>query len=447
MIKKEDFLRLMARLEELEGRLNKNSNNSSKPPSSDGPCKVIKNSREKSSRAPGAQVGHKGNGLTPYTTVDKEVTLQAEGKCQCGKDLAEGTKIHTENIQVIDLPEKLLEVTEYHIESVKCQCGMIYKPPFGYNRRVQYGERIKSLIVYLNGMQQIPYDRIQELAREVLGIPVSDGLIQSSINICSNNLSDSMEQIKEQLLKSPVAHADETGMRIEGRTSWIHDLSTEAHTFIIPHGKRGKEAMDAIGLLPNYKGTLMHDRWASYDKYQCVHAICNAHLLRDLKFLHEEKKKAWAFELKTTLQQANESKKNGNATPELYEEVRSKIEAIVNSAMITEQPEKRKNDKKRGQKKKGKALCILYVFKERLDEILRFLSSQEVPFDNNQAERDIRMVKLKQKISGCFRTMHGAKMFCRIRSYISTVRKQKKNVWESILAAIKGQPVNLATAN
>lgn len=443
MIKRDDFNRLMARIEELEGRLNKNSNNSSKPPSSDGPCKVIKNNREKSVRSQGAQIGHDGKGLSPFTEVDKEVTIQVKGKCQCGKDISEGSVIHRQNIQVIDLPAKLLEVTEYHIENVRCQCGMIHKPPFAYERRVQYGDRVKSLLVYMSTMQQIPCDRLQELTRDIFGISASDGLIQSSIALCSENLSMAMEQIKEEVLKSPVAHADETGIRIEGKTSWIHDLSTSTHTMLLPHCKRGKEAMDEIGLLPEYKGTLVHDRWASYDKYQIDHALCNAHLLRDLKFLHEDMNKPWALELKMILQQANQSKNNGDILPELHRKVQSQIEDIVNEAIALEQPQEKQTSKKRGRKKKGKALCLLHVFKERLNEILRFLSNPKVPFDNNLAERDIRMVKLKQKISGCFRSMKGANMFCRIRSYISTLRKQKKNVWESLFAAVKGSPIDL----
>jgi len=445
MIKQEDFLRIMARIEELEGRLKKNSNNSSKPPSSDGSGKVIKNNREKSTRSQGAQTGHKGNGLTPYTVVDKEITLRAEGKCECGQDLSEGTRIHTKDIQLIDLPEKLMEVTEYHIESVQCRCGKIHKPLFPYAQRVQYGERVKSLLAYMNTMQQLPYDRLQELMRDIFGFPVSDGLIKSSIELCSDNLEKTMRQIKEQALKLPVAHADETGLRIEGRTSWVHDFSTAAHTVLIPHEKRGKEAMDAIGLLPVYDGTLMHDRWASYDNYQCGHALCNAHLMRDLKYLHEEMGRTWALELKTVLQQANENKLTTSST--LYEEVRSGIENIVLKAIGLEEIDLKPAKKKRGKKKKGKALCLLDVFKDRLSEILKFLSNPEVPFDNNQAERDIRMVKLKQKISGCFRTMKGAMMFCRIRSYISTIKKQKMNVWESILAAVKGNPVDFSMSH
>jgi transposase len=437
---------LLAKIAELEARLNKNSNNSSKPPSSDGPNKVIKNNREKSDLKPGAQPGHKGNGLSPFISVDKEIKVQATGKCECGIEIETLPVGKIEKIQVAEIPEKTIEITEYHVEVKTCKCGRIHRAPCPYRKRAQYGERVKTLLTYLNVQQQIPYDRIQEFSRDILGLEISDGLIKSCVSNCAERLESSIEQIKEQLLSSPVAHADETGIRCEKKTSWVHGFSTSQHTLFSFHRKRGKEAMDEIGMLPKYKGVVMHDRWASYDSYDFGHALCNAHILRDLKFVDEEMKKPWASELKKLLQEANEYKKNNIVTVEYYKEVERRIKKIVEAALEIEEhktPEEYTPKRRRGRKKKGKALSILYLFRDRIDEILKFLADPKVPFDNNQAERDIRMVKLKQKISGCFRSEDGARTFCTIRSFISTVRKQGKRVWESLLYATRGTPVDL----
>ena len=431
-----------ARIKELEARLNQNSNNSSRPPSSDGLKKVIKNNREKSSRNPGAQPGHKGSGLSPFTAVDKEIKCAVEGTCACGADLTRLPVFNTEKRQVIDLPEKLFEVREYSVEVKRCTCGKVHKAALAYEQRVQYGERIKALLVYMNVHQQIPYERLQELFRDIIGLPISDGLIHSTTIQCSEHLEPTVEQTKEALLNSPILHADETGMRCEGKTSWVHVLSNAFHTLYFFHQKRGKEAMDTMGILPRYEGRLIHDRWASYDMYDCLHGLCNAHLLRELKFLHEEMDRQWAAELITLLQRANERKNAGNITSHFQTRTRNNIEQLVRKA-LKEEPEEKQQSGKRGKKPKSKAVRLLEVFSNRLDDVLSFLYHEEAPFDNNLAERDLRMIKLKQKISGCFRTTKGIETFCKIRSYISTVKKQNKNVWQTLTDAIRGRPANL----
>ena len=432
----------LARIEELEARLNQSSNNSSKPPSSDGLKKTIKNNREKTARKPGAQPGHQGSGLTPFTSVDKEVKRALAGQCECGADLTKQPVINTEKRQVIDLPEKLFEVVEYLVEVKRCMCGKTHKAELEYEQRVQYGKRFKALLVYMNVQQQIPYDRLQEFTRDIIGLTVSDGLIQSALQACSQHLDKPIEQIKEALLESSVAHADETGVRCEGKTNWLHNLSNRLYTFYFFHVKRGKEAMDTMGILPDYKGTLVHDRWASYDQYDCKHALCNAHLLRDLKFLHEEMNRQWAAELKVILQQANERKNAENITKHYQTRIRNQIEHLVCMALRKEPKEKHQAGK-RGKKPQSKAIRLLEVFRNRLDQVLMFLYNEDVPFDNNRAERDIRMMKLKQKISGCFRSTKGIETFCKVRSYISTVKKQNKNVWQAITVAIQGNPFDL----
>lgn len=439
---KELLAKALIKIEELEARVNKNSNNSSKPPSSDGLKKTVKNNREKSTRRPGAQPGHEGSGLSPFTAVDKEMKCPVEGKCECGADLRKQPTINTEKRQVIDLPEKLFEVVEYLVEVKKCACGKIHKGQLDYGQRVQYGEKLKALLVYMNVQQQLPFDRLQEFTRDIIGLRISDGLIQSSMQQCSQRLDKPIEQIRDALLESEVVHADETGVRCEGKTNWLHNLSNALYTLYFFHVKRGKEAMDAMGILPCYKGALVHDRWASYYQYKCSHALCNVHLLRDLKFMHEEMNRQWAAELKVILQRANERKNAGNITRHFQTRIRNQIEHLVCKALRKE-PKEKHEEGKRGKKGKGKAICLLEVFRDRLHEVLMFLYNQAVPFDNNRAERDIRMMKLKQKISGCFRSIKGIETFCKIRSYISTVKKQNHNVWQAITAAIKGNPLDL----
>jgi transposase len=439
-------LLLTKRIEELEGRLNQNSNNSSKPPSSDGFKKPVKNNREKSDRKPGAQPGHKGSGLSLFTDVERVVTCKVEGKCSCGKDLSRQPVIKEEKRQVIDLLEKLFEVTEYNVEVKKCTCGQVHKAEVGYNQRVQYGERLKALLVYLNVHQQIPFDRLQEFTKDIIGLTISDGLIQGSAQQCSENIEKPIEQIKEALLNSDVAHADETGVRCEKKTSWLHSLSTLFFTLYFFHLKRGNEAMDAMGILPYYQGVLVHDRWASYNKYDCTHSLCNAHLLRELKYMHEEMNRKWAEEIKILLQRANDRKIAGNITAHFQTRIRNQIGNIVYKALRRE-PKEKHHPGKRGRKAKSKAILLLEVFRDRIDQVLLFLYMETVPFDNNQAERDIRMIKLKQKISGCFRSKNGIETYCKIRSYISTVKKQNKNVWQAIAAAIQGNPADLLVSH
>ena len=437
------LIQALKKIEELEARLNKNSNNSSKPPSTDGYKKSVKNNREKSKRNPGAQSGHKGSGLSLFTEIDKKIECKVEGKCGCGKDLKKQRTINVEKRQVIDLPEKTIEVQEFLVEVKQCTCGKIHKGEIEYNQRVQYGNKIKAFFVYLNVYQQIPMKRLQEFAKDILGLSVSDGLIQSATEQCSHEVEKPLQQIEQGLLKGKVMNVDETSARCDGKTSWLHSASNLQFTLYFFHLKRGNEAMNAMGILPFYSGTIVHDRWFSYYKYDCTHALCNAHLLRDLKFMHEEMNRKWAEKLKLILQKANERKNSGIITRHFITRVRNGIKDIITNALRKE-PRQENIKGKRGRKLKGKAICLLEVFRDRIDEVLLFLERDDVPFDNNLAERDLRMMKLKQKISGCFRTEKGVEMFCRIRSYISTVKKQNKNVWEALTNAMRKKPTDLS---
>lgn len=431
-------LLLFKRIEELEAIVKKNSSNSSKPPSSDGLKKKIKNNRQKSSRKAGAQPGHKGKGLSPMEKVDEQILCPVNTLCECGEDMSRKKVVRIEKRQVIDTPKKLVHVKEYLVEIKECRCGIEHKGQCNYGQRVQYGEGLKSLLVYFNQYQFIPTERIQEMMKDIFGLSISDGLIFSSTEKCFHNLADTTEVIKQRLIASGVIHNDETGVRSEGKTQWVHSSSNSEFSHFSIHNKRGTVAMDEIGILPQFKGISIHDRWASYDKYNCTHALCNAHLLRDLKFVHEEMNRPWADEMIQLLQAGNERKKEGTITSHWITRTANKMDAIIRKAERKE-PKEKIQKKKRGRKAKNKSLRLLHVFKNKKKEILLFLRNKDVPFDNNLAERDLRMIKLKQKISGCFRSKLGAEIFCRIRSYISTIRKQGYLVWQAIKQALTGK--------
>jgi transposase len=428
----------LLRISELESILKKNSSNSSKPPSSDGLKKKIKNNRQKSNRKPGAQMGHKGNGLSPLEEVDEKILCLVKSRCECGEDMSRKKVVRIEKRQVIDTPKKLIHVKEYLLEVKQCKCGREHKGQCNYDHRVQYGEGIKSLLVYLNQYQLLPNQRIQEMMKDLFTLSVSDGLIFSSTENCFHNLTDTIETIKQGLIESEFIHNDETGVRSEGKTRWVHSTSNEEFTHFAIHAKRGNEAMDEIGILPLFKGISIHDRWASYDKYTCTHALCNAHLLRDLKFVHEEMNRPWALEMMTLLQAANERKKEGTLTSNWITRTENKMDKIIQRAEDKE-PKEIFQKGKRGRKAKNKSLRLLHVFRDKKEQILLFLRNKSIPFDNNLAERDLRMIKLKQKISGCFRSQRGTEIFCAIRSYISTIRKQNYPVWQAIKQALTGK--------
>jgi hypothetical protein len=434
---------LMSRVKELEGMLHKNSSNSHKPPSSDGYKKVIKNNREKTDKKQGAQPGNEGKTLMQRAVADKIVEHKIIGRCACGANLEVLPVKNIKRRQVFDLPEKLLEVTEHRVEIKQCPCGELHEAACAIQGITQYGERIKSLAVYLNQYQYLPFERTQEFFEDIVGISISDAVLADSNEQCYEDLEDTESQIKQAIIQNDVQHNDETGMRCEGKNQWIHTSSTQQHTHYSIQGKRGKEGIDAIGILNNYQGTSIHDRWASYDGYSCKHGLCNAHLLRELKYVKEEMSKDWAEKMITLLVETNNLKKEDKLDERAIKSMEQQYRKITQQGK-QEEPEKIiPVIKKRGRVAKTKSLNLLEAFINRPQEILRFVYDNNVPFDNNLAERDLRMVILKQKISGCFRTLHGAEVFCRIRSYISTARKQGYGVLDAIQQVLLGQPIVL----
>ncbi len=439
------ILVLQNEVKELKQQLNKHSGNSHKPPSSDGYKKpVVKNNREKSNKHQGAQEGHKGSTLEMTDKPDKiEVKrVNTKLKCECGQSLRNSKEIGFNRSQVIDLVEKLTEVTEYRTELRECSCGKVHTEDSGHFIPIQYGPGIKSLAVYLNQYQFIPFGRTQEMFKDLLGIEISDGCLQASNDRCYDNLEETEAQIKECIKTEPVMHNDETGMRCEGKLQWVHTSSTAKYTHYSLQEKRGQIAIEAIGILADYQGTSVHDRYSSYNLYNCKHGYCNAHLLRDLKYIHEDDNKAWAAKMIGVLIKAKTLKEAGELTKKALKNIQYAYNRVVRIGFKAEPVIKPQKTKKRGKQKKSKSMRLLEVFGDEKYRVLRFAYDLLVPFDNNMAERDLRMIKLKQKISGTFRTKKGGQVFCRIRGYISTVRKHGYNIMNALKLAIIGQPIS-----
>ena len=371
---------------------------------------------------------------------------------ECGHTLENVEVKAYEKRQVFDIPPVNLIVTEHKRQIKTCpHCGRINKAAFPESVKypVQYGPNILASAVYCKNHHFIPYERISEFFDDIMGIKICPATIIRAERECFQNLEEFESIIREKLLISPVLHCDETGMKIEGKRHWLHVASTDKYTCYFAHSKRGSEAINAMGILPEFKGVAVHDGWKPYNAYDCDHALCNAHLQRELTGIEENYKQQWAKEMNELL---TEMKKYTDECKEQVKELdfeqikalEESFDAVVMKG-IEENPLSLNPEKqgKRGKKPKTKARNLLDRFIEHKEKILRFLTDLKVPFENNQAERDIRMMKLQQKISGTFRTIQGAEAFCRIRAYISTIRKNGLPILQGIIAALKGAPLNI----
>lgn len=426
------------RIEELEKRLAKNSSNSSKPPSSDGPSKKPKSLREKSGKNSGGQKGHEGKTLTQIESPDN-VIIHAPSKCQCcGKSLQHLEKRKIEKRQVFDIKDPQIEITEHQAVTKTCSCGHKEKAPFpnGVLAPVQYGKKVQGLIAYLAYQHFIPIDRICRFFEDLFGLPISPGTCSKIDKKLFQHLEDFEKKLKTYLLKERTLHFDETGAKCQKKLHWIHTASSEKATFYGIHQKRGQEAIKAFDILPHFQGWVVHDHWAPYFSFkQAKHALCNAHHLRELTYIHEVEKEDWALKMKNHLLAMNRLKKEANTTP------KSTLEGMKKTyADIIMQGIRVHLDNLQSPRKKKPGLNLLLRLIKQSDATTAFVEKEEVPFTNNQAEQDIRMVKVKQKISGCFRTLKGGEIFCRVRSYLSTARKQGWSLYESLAEAIAGNP-------
>ena len=436
---------LAARVQALEDRLSKDSHNSSKPPSRDPPFRPFKKPQslqQKSGKKSGGQPGHAGKTLRPSDTPD-HVHEYAPLTCQgCGHSLADQPPARTERRQVFELPPLRLQVTEHRAHTIVCPgcgCANAGRFPRGVAQPVQYGPGLSGLCVYLQQYHLLPFERLSELLCDLFGAAVGEGTLWSLTRRCQSALAPVQEAIRSALVRGAVLHSDETGMRLGKRLAWLHVYSTERLTLYAWHKRRGKAAMQEIGVLPACAGTAIHDGWNGYFAFaNCSHALCGAHLLRDLVFVEERFGQAgiWAKAMKSLLQAmkagADLARASGHAQADGLDAFLSRYAAILQGGYGT-------NPDPPSGEKASFSLCLLDRFRDWRTCICRFAEAVSVPFDNNQAERDLRMAKVRQKVSGCFRSEAGADAFCVIRGYLSTLKKQGIALLPALQSAFEGR--------
>jgi len=442
------LLEQAAEIQSLRDQISKNSGNSGKPPSSDGLKKPRTRSlREKSKRKSGGQKGHQGHTLKMVATPDC-VELHAVSNCpHCSANLERIVCERHEKRQVFDIPPMQMEVTEHQAEIKLCpKCHREVKGnfPSEVKHPVQYGHRIKAQAVYLNNYQLLPIARTIELFRDFYGHSPSEAFIFSANASMVEAISPSLEAIKAALIKEHLVQFDESGLRVEGKLNWLHSAGTDRLTYYGVQPKRGKEGMSEIGILPEFKGVAIHDHWKSYFNFKdCRHALCNAHHLRELRFIHEQYEQEWAQDmakLLVSIKKRTENTELGKLSQKEISQFEEDFVRLLEQGLEVNPPPSIPLPKKRGRKKQSPPKNLLDRLKEFKSQTLAFMVDLRIPFDNNLAERDVRMIKVKQKISGSFRTQHGADTFCSLRSYISTARKNNLNVIVSLQQALLGKP-------
>ena len=439
----EQNAQLQARIAELEARLSKDSHNSSKPPSSDG-FRKPQSLRQASGRAPGGQPGHAGNTLKQVEHCDRQVIHPLPPVCaDCGAPLTGA--LTSERRQVFDVPQVRVQVTEHRVQTALCRCGKTHCGDFPpeVTQAAAYGPRVRSLAVYLTQYQMVPVARTAQLLADAYGLALSPGTIQTWIGQAGEQLAPVASRIADGVKQAAVAHFDETGLRVNQKLHWLHSASTATLTWYRRHRDRGGEAMRAFGILPAFQGIAVHDGWLPYREFGAAHGLCNAHHLRELTFLHETLPgQSWPQELIELLRAANRDVNQARAQGQALDAAgvsgyQARYRALVSAGQRLH-PEQTRPLGQRGRVQQTPAFNLLRRLHLYADDVLRFLTDPRVPFDNNQAERDIRMPKLKQKISGTFRTPHGANAFCAIRSVLATLRKQNRDILHNLSIALSG---------
>jgi transposase len=428
----------------LKARLSQNSSNSSRPPSSDGYRKkshtdILKEGIEKKTR--GGQFGHKGNTLHQVSVPDFVIEHKPE-LCSCGHQFNHTSEYDfSEKRQVFEIPPQRIDVYEHRIYETKCPvCGQKHKADFPseVTAPTQYGNRMKTFVAILNVVCSVPVAKISQLVEDLYGVSLNEGTIVSFCKQLSDKLDDSDKILQQLVFNSNVVNADETGIRINKKTSWLHNCSTPFYTYLFPHLKRGIEAIEKGGVfLKDYSGWLIHDCWKPYFKLQNLkHGLCNAHILRELQSVIENDNRIWAKRMQDFLVHLNK-------TP-FEERVQNKTllnveyNDICDFAENEEPPPVQNLTRRKGRKKKSKAMNLLERLVKYKDNVLAFAFNENVPFTNNLAERDLRTAKIKMKVSNCFRSFEGAEHYARIASFISTARKNNHNIFKEIYNSFCG---------
>jgi transposase len=466
---------LKRRIAELEAAsVVRDSHNSSLPPALDPPAAKAANSirrtrslRRPSGRRPGAQPGHRGH-TRPRVEQPDQVVTHAPRECRgCGASLSSGYIVKCERRQIIDLPPVRPWVVEHRALTKRCRsCDALTKGRFpqGVKAAVQYGRGVRARAVYLVNYQLLPYRRAAEVLQDFFSCPISAGSLRRVMTECAASALLTEVEIKNRLKQAEVIHVDETGLRVEGGGSFVHVASTAGLTHYACDSRRGKPAMDEIGILPAFTGVSVHDGWPAYQYYyQCRHALCGAHLLRELTYIeesHPHQRGQWAeplakllLEIKEAIEGARASGRAALTGQEQAEYVRRYDELVRRGLELNPERATRRRQaapgatakQGRGRIPQSEARRLVARLESRREEVLRFMTDFRVPFENNQAERDLRMVKLQQKVSGCFRSKEGARQFCRLRSVVSTARKQGQAVLDSIEKVLRGQQLTLTS--
>lgn len=443
-----------AALQELQARLGKNSQNSSKPPSSDGYVKPKRTeSLRKSGQKPnGGQPGHQGQTLERSTHPDQIEIHPVTACAQCGAVLQAVEATGAEERQVFDIPALRIEVTAHRAEIKICPgCGAENRGTFPNHLTgvVQYGNGVKAWAAYFQAQHFIPVERTVQIFEDVFHHRIAEGTVIKAGRELATGIEPATLAVKAQLRQAAVLHVDESGLRVNGKLNWLHVASTERLTDYSVHPQRGQAAMNEAGILPEFTGRAVHDHWKPYFGYtSCAHGLCNAHHLRELQFLETAYGQRWAARMAELLREmkraVDTAQENGQeALPaETVVAFEQRYDDILNAgdSVNPRPPPHEKKTKKRGRPAQSPPRNLLDRLRDFKPQTLAFLHDFRVPFENNQAERDIRMVKVKQKVSGGFRTLEGAKDFVRIRGYLSTARKNAVNVFNALWDAFCGKP-------
>ncbi len=430
---------------DLKGKLSLNSGNSSKPPSTDGFNKAGKSKntsiREKGKNKSGGQEGHDGSTLLRSSTPDEIKAHYPASHCDCGEALGDFQKVETR--QVFDIPTITPIIIEHQAFEAVCSCGKVHRGEFPRDVKgsVHYGPVAKAIVVGLTCHEMMPISRTGQLMGTLFDLPMSDAAVLKAQNEAGLLLTPVVQVIADALKRAPALHADETGMNVAGQNKWMHIAATSLLTWMGAHDKRGKEAFDALGILAHATGVLIHDGLRAYRLFDdAIHALCNEHHLRELNYVATEMKQEWALNmmalLRTACHEVNLSASNTLPADRLaYLRL---VYDVLLQAGEADNPKAPKEPNKRGKAKQSKAYNLLQRLREYAEDVWRFASTPEVPFTNNIAEHAVRMNKVKQKISGCFRTMTGLETFCIIRSFIATMHKQGVNIFDALIQTFQG---------